>query len=117
MPYVDGATQLLYRKRVVRIVFLRNELGPGCEKDASNGAALMDVCDECRAPILFSCRSASCGTCRVEVLEGQALLLPPSADELEVLDLFDATPSQRLACRARVGNDDGLLRLRWVGDT
>jgi len=102
---------------VILVEFLANELGPSVQKAADPETALIDVCDACRAPVSFSCRSASCGTCRVEVLEGAALLLPPSHDELEVLDLFDADASQRLACRARIGRGEGLVRLRWCGDT
>lgn len=77
---------------------------------------LIDVCDAYRAPVEFSCRSGTCGTCRVEVLEGAALLHPPVDDELETLAAFDAPPTHRLACRARFRGMDGHLRLRWAGD-
>ena len=77
---------------------------------------LIDVCDAYRTPVEFSCRSGTCGTCRVEVLEGEALLLPPVDDELETLAAFDAPPTHRLACRARFRGMDGFLRLRWAGD-
>ncbi|MDC0748440.1 2Fe-2S iron-sulfur cluster-binding protein [Polyangium mundeleinium] len=101
---------------MIRVEFLANELGPAAGVDAEPGDALVDVSDACRAPVSFSCRSASCGTCLVEVLEGAALLAPPKADESEVLDLFDAPPSQRLACAARlVAQGEGLVRLRWAG--
>ena len=43
--------------------------------------------DEHEAAVPFSCRSANCGTCRIDVLEGIALLAPPADDELDVLDL------------------------------
>ncbi|MBK9264724.1 MAG: (2Fe-2S)-binding protein [Polyangiaceae bacterium] len=78
---------------------------------------LIDVCDACRAPVEFSCRSGTCGTCRVEVIEGESHLQPPTPDELETLAAFDAPPSHRLACRSRLNaTSDGRLRLRWAGD-
>src|SRR5690606_34619412 len=40
------------------------------EVDVPEGGPLVDVCDEHDAPVPFSCRSASCGTCRLDVLEG-----------------------------------------------
>ena len=41
------------------------------------GGALVDTCDDNNAPVPFSCKSASCGTCRIEILEGADELLPP----------------------------------------
>jgi ferredoxin len=102
---------------VIRVEFLANELGPAVGANAEPGDAVVDVSDVCRAPVSFSCRSASCGTCLVEVLEGASLLAPPSSDESEVLDIFDAPPSQRLACSARLAaTGEGLVRLRWAGN-
>ncbi|HRI67488.1 MAG TPA: 2Fe-2S iron-sulfur cluster-binding protein, partial [Polyangium sp.] len=75
---------------------------------------LIDVCDAYRAPVEFSCRSGICGLCRVEVLEGQELLLPPVDDELETLAFFDAPPTHRLACQARMRGTEGHVRLRWA---
>lgn len=77
---------------------------------------LIDVCDGCRTPIEFSCRSGTCGTCRVEVIEGESLLQAPRDDELETLDAFDAAPTHRLACRVRLRGVGGRLRLRWAGN-
>jgi ferredoxin len=83
------------------------------EVDAPDGGRLVDLCDELRAPIPFSCRSASCGTCRMDVLEGTELLEPPREDELEVLDLFGDDPARcRLACQAVVRRGGGRLRVR-----
>lgn len=77
---------------------------------------LLDVCDESASPILFSCRSASCGVCRVEIVAGAELTLPASDDELETLDVFDAPASQRLACQVRLRTGPGRVRLVIVGD-
>ncbi len=83
---------------------------------AVEGGRLLDACDEARAPVQFSCRSASCGTCRVEVLAGAELLEPPGPDELEVLAIFAANPTERLACQAVVRPGEGLIRLGPVDD-
>jgi ferredoxin len=78
---------------------------------------LVDLCDERTAPVAFSCRSASCGTCRIEVLEGAELLEPPRDEELDVLDLFGDDPARcRLACQARVRPGAGRLRVRPADD-
>jgi ferredoxin len=97
------------------IDILPNPLGPGVTL-VVDGGRLLDACDEGRAPIAFSCRSASCGVCRVDVLAGAELLEPPGHEELEVLALFGAGPSERLACQAVVKPGPGLLRLAHVDD-
>ncbi len=77
---------------------------------------MVDVCDEAGAPVAFSCRSASCGVCRVEVIAGAPLLAPPTQEELDVLMIFAAPPTQRLACQAVIQEGPGLIQLRWVDD-
>jgi 2Fe-2S ferredoxin len=90
---------------------------PGVEAQADDGARLVDLCDERGAAVPFSCRSASCGTCRVDVLEGASLLAAARDEELDILDLFGDDPARRrLACQARVVAGTGLLRVRAVGD-
>lgn len=85
--------------------------------EAPPGARLLDLCDENAAPVPFSCRSASCGTCRIDVLEGADLLEPPRDEELDVLDIFGDDPSRRrLACQVRCKAGDGLLRVRPADD-
>lgn len=81
------------------------------------GGALVDTCDDHTAPVPFSCKSASCGTCRVEVLEGASELLPAADDELDVLDIFATPPpGHRLACQAKMRPGLAPLRLRAVED-
>ncbi len=81
-----------------------------------DGGRLLDACAEGRAPVAFSCRSASCGVCRVDVLADVSLLEPPGHEELEVLALFGAGPSKRLACQAIVKPGRGFLRLVYIDD-
>jgi ferredoxin len=95
------------------IVFQSLDGAPTVEADAPDGACLVDLCDERNAPVPFSCRSASCGTCRVEVLEGAELLEPPRDEELDVLDIFGDDPARRrLACQARARPGAGRIRVR-----
>ena len=94
------------------IVFESSE-GAAVEVDARDGGRLIDFCDAHQAPVPFSCRSASCGTCRIDVLEGAELLEPPRDDELEVLDLFGDDPANcRLACQVLIRAGGGRLRVR-----
>jgi len=81
--------------------------------EAPQGGALVDLCDKNAAPVPFSCRSASCATCRIEVLEGAALFEEAEDEELAILDVFGAGPSeQRLACQAKLKPVPGSVRVR-----
>lgn len=86
------------------------------EIDTVCGTALVDLCDEYTAPIPFNCRVASCGTCRIHVLEGAEQLLPPAEDELDLLDAFNAPPGIRLACQARLGPGAVRVHIKAVQD-
>jgi ferredoxin len=98
------------------IVFEASAAGPALTVDEPTGGRLVDICDDASAPVPFSCRGASCATCRVEVLEGEALLEPPDPLEAELLEAMAEPPGRRLACSATVRRGDGLLRLRSVDD-
>lgn len=84
------------------------------EVDFPEGGRLVDICDDYEAPIPFSCRSASCGTCRIDILEGLDQLEPPSEDEADVLAIFADPPTRRLACSARLRGGPGLVSIRAV---
>jgi ferredoxin len=73
---------------------------------------LVDLADELRAPVPFSCRSATCGTCICQILEGQHLLEEPDEDEAELLELMGGRSDTRLCCQARFLAGDGVIRLR-----
>jgi ferredoxin len=80
---------------------------------APDGGALADLCDDHAAPIPFSCRSASCATCHIEVLEGAELLLPPEPEELDVLDAVCSMPPRfRLCCQAKLKPGPGRVVVR-----
>lgn len=91
--------------------------GRTVELEAPAGSSLAELWDTHDLPIPFSCRSASCGTCRIEVLEGADQLVPPAEDELYVLDAFDADPPRfRLTCQARLGDAATRIRMRAVNE-
>ena len=96
------------------IEFCANTIGRMKRVEAPEGGELVDICDHVLAPIPFSCRSASCGTCHVEVLEGVESLEPPKPEEQELLRLLGGEGTYRLACQARVRPGPGLIRLRAV---
>ena len=76
----------------------------GFEIDAKPGEAIMDITDaNPAAEVPYSCRAATCGTCRVEVVAGGDSLSTADEFELEVLDIFGDTPDRvRLCCQARL---------------
>ncbi|NUP07061.1 MAG: (2Fe-2S)-binding protein [Polyangiaceae bacterium] len=80
--------------------------------DVPPNERILDACDDARAAIPFSCRSATCGTCIVHVLDGAELVEPADAEEAEVLRSHAASPDERLACRLVVSADHGTIRLR-----
>lgn len=88
--------------KIARVI-AESTTGRIVEMDAPDGAALIDLCNDHDAPIPFSCRSASCGTCRIHVLEGAEELLPAAEDELDLLDVFNLKPPLvRLTCQAKL---------------
>jgi ferredoxin len=97
---------------VPKIEFLASAAGSAKQADAPDGGVLLEICDDALAPIPFSCRSASCATCHVEVLEGSDLLEPPEDAEQDLLDVIGGPPGSRLACQAIVKPGAGLIRLR-----
>lgn len=64
----------------------------------------MDITDaNPAADVPYSCRAATCGTCRVQVLEGGDALSTADVDEIEVLDIFGDSPDEvRLCCQTKL---------------
>jgi len=79
------------------------------------GTRLVDVTDDHPATeVPYSCRSASCGTCRVRVIAGAEALSPPDEDEQDVLEIFGNEPGVRLCCQVRLERDTERVVLRLV---
>ena len=63
------------------------------------------------SPVLFGCRTGICGTCLVEVSEGE--LSPPSSDEVELLSLIAPGNSRaRLACQLKLSSS---IKIKYMG--
>jgi adenylate cyclase len=98
------------------VLFEANLFGAECQVEAPGGGPLVDVCDAARAPVPFSCRDATCGTCLIEILQGSELFEPPSTGEAELLAALAYPPRLRLACQAELTREKGLIRLRIADD-
>jgi 2Fe-2S ferredoxin len=97
-----------------KLVVDANPAGASKEVDVPDGGSVMDIADEQWLPIPFSCRSASCGTCQCEVLDGASLIEPPGEDEAELLDVVGGPEGSRLACQMVLKGGSGNVRLRPV---
>lgn len=97
-----------------KIVFEANRAGRSKGVDRPEGGDLLDICDDVLAPVPFSCRSASCATCEVHVLEGIHHFEPPNDEEADLLDILGNRKDHRIACQARIRPGDGVVRLRAV---
>jgi len=83
----------------------------------SGSQRLLDACDEANAPIPFSCRGATCGTCLVQVLEGEEWLEPIDGHERRMLLECDGARDKRLACAVLVKAGKGVVVFRVCGKT
>ena len=85
-------------------------LPSGFSSTVKVGTAMVDFCDEHpEAEVPFSCRSASCGTCRVRVKEGMQTLSKTQDDELDVLEVFGDGKDVRLCCQIQVVAEGNLV--------
>ena len=73
--------------------------------EAPVGTSLQRIADAAGADITFGCRTGSCGTCRVRVVEGQEYCSEPGPEERDFLKGLDAPADQRLACQVTVHGD------------
>lgn len=108
-----GGRTLATSSSVPKIEFEGSSAGRAKVVDRPEGGDLLDICDEVRAPIPFSCRSASCATCEIKVLEGMELFEPPNDDEADLLGIL-GKKDHRIACQARIRSGSGVIRLRAV---
>jgi len=78
---------------------IRVQIGDSIVVTEKVGTPLIDLCDNHRTPIPFSCREGACGTCLIEVLSGSENLSPLTEMEEIVLDEMTDAPNARLACQ------------------
>jgi len=82
------------------------------EVEVDPGMKLIDLASEVDCDITFGCRSGSCGTCRIKIVEGQENLSKPSAEESEFLSGFGAQKNERLGCQVVINGD---CKIQYVG--
>ena len=80
--------------------------------EAPAGTPLQEIADAAGADITFGCRSGSCGTCRVRIIQGLEHASAPTAEERDFLSAMDAPADHRLACQVRVEGD---LTVEYLG--
>jgi len=78
--------------------------------DASVGATVLSASSRLRRPIASGCSESTCGTCRVEVLEGAGNLGEQTARERATLKENGYSPDWRLSCRAELVKDAAKVR-------
>jgi ferredoxin len=68
-----------------------------------SGERLIDICEYHQTCVMFSCRSASCGTCAIVVERGMENLSPlDGLEAIVVEEVSEGRPNVRLACQVRV---------------
>ena len=67
------------------------------EAELEDGAAIKGFCEENGVP--FACEEGICGTCIVEVKEGQENLNPMTQEEI---DFLGEQQCERLACQCKI---------------
>jgi ferredoxin len=79
---------------------VRLELSP--EDFPADGLRLLDLAERGLIGVESSCRSASCGTCLVRVIEGAQHLSPLRPRERDLLEALADAATHRLGCQARL---------------
>ncbi|MEZ4705242.1 MAG: 2Fe-2S iron-sulfur cluster-binding protein [Bdellovibrionota bacterium] len=82
--------------------------------EAKAGETLLDLCDRLEIEeIGWSCRSAACSTCLVEVQSGMENLSEMEEDEQDMIEEYAPKPNCRLACQAKIL---GPISVKYVGN-
>lgn len=74
--------------------------------DAKPGMKLLALARRERIPMQFGCAACSCGTCAVRILSGTASPMESSERDLLVRMGLDIGGQIRLACQARLTDED-----------
>lgn len=74
----------------------------GEETELPDGSTIAEVCEEAGVP--FACTEGVCGTCVIEVKEGEENLSRPTQEEEDFLG--EGTSDERLACQCHIKHDE-----------
>jgi len=80
-------------------------LDDGTEAEVAAGTSLLDHCLSNANPLDFGCTVGSCGTCRVELVEGGDQVNPLGDEERETVEMATDHAGARLACQLVVSGD------------
>jgi ferredoxin len=69
------------------------------EVEVPHGTKLSEVVEASGADITFGCKSGTCGTCRVRVVQGNHHLSLPTPEERDFLSSLGAADDERLGCQ------------------
>lgn len=72
------------------------------EINLPDGSGIQEVCEEAGVP--FACTEGVCGTCVVEIKEGEENLSKPTQEEEDFLG--EDTCEERLACQCKIMHGD-----------
>ncbi|MBN1169490.1 2Fe-2S iron-sulfur cluster binding domain-containing protein [Candidatus Micrarchaeota archaeon] len=78
-------------------VEIKNE---GKTVEIPDGSLLGELEGKCA--ILFACKTGSCGSCKVRVVEGMENLEPPNEAEKIGLETFGTDSKERLLCQCKI---------------
>ena len=70
------------------------------ERELKQGDSLTEVCEDLGVP--FGCTEGICGSCRIEILEGEGNLTDLTEEE----KTFNMDKKTRLACQCKIKNGD-----------
>lgn len=77
------------------------------EVELEENAPIAEACEEAGVP--FACTEGVCGTCVIEIKEGQENLSEPTQEEEDFLG--EGTCKERLACQCRIKS--GCVRITF----
>lgn len=79
---------------MAKLIFENNDE----EVELPENAPIAEACENAGVP--FACTEGVCGTCVIEVIEGQENLSDPTQEEKDFLG--DGTCDERLACQCKI---------------
>jgi len=74
------------------------------EKEVEDGSALLEPCEELGIP--FGCQNGLCGTCMIDIVEGEDNLNELNEKEIDMR----MTKKRRLACQCKIKSGDVQIR-------
>ncbi|CAN5788343.1 ISC system 2Fe-2S type ferredoxin [soil metagenome] len=85
--------------------------------DCRKGLSILDAAEECGARVGHACGgNLACSTCHVYVEKGIDSLGEIADKENDIMDkAFDVRPESRLACQAKVSNEDLVVEISEEG--